>query len=159
LFAALPANPCQKELANLSRTLQTTPDKIDRTGKAQATAIAYLQCVDPKCARRYPLESKEYKCAACAGLLDVQYDFPAVEPDVLRQLWHKRTAGSSVYDQSGVWRFREMLPFVSEGKSVVSLSEGRTPLADVTRTGEWVGGVSLSIKHQGNNPTGSFKDL
>jgi threonine synthase len=29
----------------------------------------------------------------------------------------------------------------------------------VRRTGEWTGGVRLSIKHQGNNPTGSFKDL
>ena len=42
---------------------------------------------------------------------------------------------------------------------VVSLSEGRTPLIDAPRTGEWIGGVRLAAKHQGNNPTGSFKDL
>src|SRR6202030_2372862 len=42
---------------------------------------------------------------------------------------------------------------------VISLSEGRTPLLEVARTGEWAGGVQLSVKHQGNNPTGSFKDL
>ncbi len=30
---------------------------------------------------------------------------------------------------------------------------------EVSRTGEWAGGVRLAIKHQGNNPTGSFKDL
>ena len=62
-------------------------------------------------------------------------------------------------DQSGVWRFRELLPFVPPGKNVVSLLEGRTPLIEVRRTGEWVGGMQLAVKHQGNNPTGSFKDL
>ena len=64
----------------------------------------------------------------------------------------------AVTDQSGVWRFRELLPFVPPGAEVISLSEGRTPLVEVNRTGEWAG-VQLSIKHQGNNPTGSFKDL
>ena len=29
----------------------------------------------------------------------------------------------------------------------------------MSRTGDWTGGVQLAIKHQGNNPTGSFKDL
>ncbi len=42
---------------------------------------------------------------------------------------------------------------------MVSLLEGRTPLVEVARTGSWAGGVRLAIKHQGNNPTGSFKDL
>jgi threonine synthase len=62
-------------------------------------------------------------------------------------------------DQSGVWRFRELLPFLPEGGKPVSLLEGRTPLIEVRRTGEWAGGAQLAVKHQGNNPTGSFKDL
>ena len=41
----------------------------------------------------------------------------------------------------------------------MTLGEGRTPLLEVPRSGEWAGGVHLSVKHQGNNPTGSFKDL
>jgi threonine synthase len=122
-------------------------------------SAAYLQCVDENCRRRYPLENKEHVCPACKNLLDVAYDFPAIDPGALRRAWSQRKAGTAVADQSGVWRFRELLPFVPEGRDVVSLLEGRTPLIEVRRAGEWAGGVQLSVKHQGNNPTGSFKDL
>src|SRR5260370_20589912 len=120
---------------------------------------AFLQCIEQTCARRYPLDSKEHQCAGCGGLLDVQYDFPRVDPTSLRKLWQQRKASSAIVDQSGVWRFRDLLPFAPAGFEVISLSEGRTPLIEVNRTGEWAGGVRLAIKHQGNNPTGSFKDL
>jgi threonine synthase len=58
-----------------------------------------------------------------------------------------------------VWRFRELIPFVEPGDRIISLSEGSTPLVGTRRTGWWAGPVHLTIKHQGNNPTGSFKDL
>jgi threonine synthase len=120
---------------------------------------AFLQCIEQSCQRRYPLDAKEHQCLQCGGLLDVKYDLPKIAPASLRLLWQQRKASGAVIDQSGVWRFRELLPFVPAGADVVSLSEGRTPLIDVNRTGEWAGGVRLAIKHQGNNPTGSFKDL
>jgi threonine synthase len=122
-------------------------------------STAFLQCIDDSCHKRYPLDSKEHLCPACRNLLDVAYDFPAADPSALKQLWSGRKSSGTVIDQSGVWRFRELLPFVPPGAGVVSLSEGRTPLIDTPRTGEWVGGVQLAAKHQGNNPTGSFKDL
>jgi threonine synthase len=119
---------------------------------------AYLQCVDESCRQRYALDNKDHVCA-CGNLLDVAYDFPKADPRALREIWAQRKTGSAVVDQSGVWRFRELLPFVPEGREVASLLEGRTPLIEARRTGEWVGGVHLAVKHQGNNPTGSFKDL
>jgi threonine synthase len=122
-------------------------------------SAAFLQCIDQGCRRRYPLDSKEHVCPACKNLLDVAYEFPKVDPAALKQTWAQRKSGSAVEDQSGVWRFRELLPFVPQGAGVISLLEGRTPLIEVPRTGQWVGGVQLAVKHQGNNPTGSFKDL
>src|SRR5579862_6985578 len=124
-----------------------------------AVSTAYLQCIAEDCQRRYPLGQSAHVCAACGDLLDVRYDFPSAEPAALRDTWTRRKASTATADQSGVWRFRELLPFVPEGQPFVTLSEGRTPLIEVRRTGEWTGGVRLSIKHQGNNPTGSFKDL
>jgi threonine synthase len=121
-------------------------------------STAYLQCMEENCARRYDLDAN-HECPKCKGLLDVRYDFDAVDPAALRRTWDERKASSAVVDQSGVWRFRELLPFVPAGYDVVSLLEGRTPLVEVARTGSWAGGVRLAIKHQGNNPTGSFKDL
>ena len=120
---------------------------------------ASLQCIEQSCRQHYRLDAKEHQCLECGGLLDVKYDFPQIDPASQRLLWQQRKASGAVIDQSGVWRFRELLPFVPPGAEVVSLSEGRTPLIDVNRTGEWAGGVRLAIKHQGNNPTGSFKDL
>jgi len=120
---------------------------------------AFLRCIEQSCQQRYPLDAKEHQCAECSGLLDVQYDFQGIDAASLRALWQQRKTSSTIIDQSGVWRFRELLPFVPEGTKVVSLSEGRTPLIEVNRTGEWAGGVHLAIKHQGSNPTGSFKDL
>src|ERR1700704_7190763 len=122
-------------------------------------SAAFLQCIDEGCRRRYPLDNKEHVCAACKNLLDEAYEFPKADPAALRRTWAERKSGSAVVDQSGVWRFRELLPFVPEGREVVSLLEGRTPLIEVRRTGEWAGGAQLAVKHQGNNPTGSFKDL
>jgi threonine synthase len=119
----------------------------------------FLQCIEQTCARRYPLDAKEHQCPACGSLLDVQYDFGRIDAPALRKQWQQRKMSSAIVDQSGVWRFRDLLPFVPAGSDVVSLSEGRTPLVNVNRTGEWAGGVRLAIKHQGNNPTGSFKDL
>ncbi len=120
---------------------------------------AFLECIEPRCSRRYPQDAKEHRCSACGSLLDVQYKLSPLDPSSLRRLWQQRKAGTAIVDQSGVWRFRELLPFVPAGANVVSLSEGRTPLIDVNHTGDWAGGVRLAIKHQGNNPTGSFKDL
>jgi len=120
---------------------------------------AFLQCIEQQCARRYPLNAKDHQCPACGSLLDVQYDFSRIDARSLPKLWQERKMSSAISDQSGVWRFRELLPFAPAGAEVVSLSEGRTPLIEVNRTAEWVGGVRLAIKHQGNNPTGSFKDL
>jgi len=119
---------------------------------------AFLQCIEQGCERRYPLSAKEHLCSACGALLDVRYDFSQIDAKSLSKLWQQRKMSSAITDQSGVWRFRELLPFVPAGTGVISLSEGRTPLIEVNRTGEWAG-VQLSIKHQGNNPTGSFKDL
>ena len=122
-------------------------------------STAYLQCIAEDCQRRYPLGQSAHVCAACGDLLDVRYDFPSAEPAALRDTWTRRKASTATADQSGVWRFRELLPFVPEGQPFVTLSEGRTPLIEAPRAGEWAGGVRLSVKHQGNNPTGSFKDL
>ncbi len=120
---------------------------------------AWLQCIEESCGERLPLHSKEHTCPRCGGLLDVEYDFGALDPQQLRDTWQQRKTSTAVEDQSGVWRFRELLPFVPSAKRVVSLIEGQTPLVEVERTGEWAGGVRLSVKHQGSNPTGSFKDL
>jgi threonine synthase len=120
---------------------------------------AYLQCIEESCQRRQYSKRESYLCSACGGLLEVKYEFDPFDPEELRQTWHRRRLSGEPIDRSGVWRFRELIPFVEPGKRIVSLSEGSTPLVGTRRAGWWAGPIHLTVKHQGNNPTGSFKDL
>ena len=76
----------------------------------------------------------------------------------LRALWTERKLSTAPLDQSGVWRFRELLPFLEEPMQAVTLREGNTPLYSMPRCAQQVGIDRLYAKHQGMNPTGSFKD-
>ena len=120
---------------------------------------AYLQCIEEGCQQRQDPKKDSYLCSTCGGLLEVKYEFDAFDPEELRQAWHQRLLSGEPIDRSGVWRFRELIPFVEPGKRIISLSEGSTPLVGTRRAGWWAGPIHLTIKHQGNNPTGSFKDL
>jgi threonine synthase len=120
---------------------------------------AYLQCIETGCQRRQDPRKDAHACAFCGGLLDVKYEFDHFDPEQLRHAWHQRRLSGEPIDRSGVWRFRELIPFVEPGARLISLSEGSTPLVGTRHAGWWAGPVHLTIKHQGNNPTGSFKDL
>ena len=76
----------------------------------------------------------------------------------LRTLFAARRGGDGDFDRSGVWRFREVvLPDVDAGE-VVSQPEGNTPLLSRATVSKWCGIDNLFLKHEGHNPTGSFKD-
>jgi threonine synthase len=122
-------------------------------------AVTYLECIEEACGRRQEGKKEVHQCVWCGGLLDVKYEFDITDPEALRKAWHQRRLSGEPIDRSGVWRFRELLPFVELGDRVISLSEGSTPLIGTRRAGWWAGPVHLTIKHQGINPTGSFKDL
>lgn len=121
-------------------------------------ARAWQRCIEPLCGERYALDERLYVCPRCKGLLDVERDDEtAVDTDRLRGLWSARLTSFEPRDRSGVWRYRELLPF-DDDAPVVSLSEGNTPLYDAPRAAEYCGLEKLALKHQGANPTGSFKD-
>jgi threonine synthase len=107
----------------------------------------------------------DFRCAQCGDLFEVEYpgwsqrkgpDRP--NPGALKWLWRERRCSSESLDQSGVWRFRELLPILDSFGNAVTLREGNTPLYPLTRTAKALGIDQLFAKHQGMNPTGSFKD-
>ncbi|HWP43799.1 MAG TPA: threonine synthase [Blastocatellia bacterium] len=121
--------------------------------------MAYLQCIETSCQARYGVDERLYLCPRCGGLLDVAYDFRLPHSvERMKSLFRDRETEQSDLDRSGVWRFRELLPFVADYSNVVTLSEGNTPLYTAPRSAEYAGLDSLRCKHQGMNPTGSFKD-
>jgi threonine synthase len=107
----------------------------------------------------------DFRCAVCGELFEVE--FPGWRarkgPDrpnagALKWLWRERRASPEALDQSGVWRFRELLPILDSFGDAVTLREGNTPLYHLPRAAKALGIDQLFAKHQGMNPTGSFKD-
>jgi threonine synthase len=104
----------------------------------------------------------DFRCTQCGDLLEVE--FPAwsaglaPEPAALKAIWRERRTSNQALDSSGVWRFREMLPELDTWADAITLREGNTPLYDLPRCARSAGVDQLKAKHQGMNPTGSFKD-
>jgi threonine synthase len=76
----------------------------------------------------------------------------------LKWLWRERRCSGEPLDASGVWRFRELLPILDSFGNAISLREGNTPLYHLPRAAKALGIDRIFAKHQGMNPTGSFKD-
>ena len=116
------------------------------------------RCINRDCGGEFDLDERLYVCSRCGELLEIERTEPlAQDAESLRALWLERLRSRDVLDRSGVWRFREFLPF-EDDVAVVSLGEGNTPLYEAPRSADYAGLTSLKLKHQGNNPTGSFKD-
>ena len=119
---------------------------------------AELACFNPACRARFDVTEVIYNCPKCGALLEARYDFSQLDPSALKRLWRERRMSNDRLSQSGVWRYRELFPFVEEEKYIVTLREGNTPLLPAPRAAEYGGLAELTFKHQGFNPTGSFKD-
>jgi len=105
-----------------------------------------------------------FRCPDCGDLYEVFYPgwngprHTRPNPSALRWLWRERRTSLKAEDRSGVWRFREMLPILGDEAGIVSLGEGNTPLYDLPQSAQCLRLANLRAKHQGMNPTGSFKD-
>jgi threonine synthase len=75
-----------------------------------------------------------------------------------KSIWRQRRGSQLAIDRSGVWRFRELLPELASGIEPITLGEGNTPLYALPNCARRCGVEELYAKHQGMNPTGSFKD-
>jgi threonine synthase len=120
--------------------------------------LAELACFEQQCRARFPIDEAIYNCPDCGGLLEVAFGEESVETELWKKVWRTRRMSNHPIDQSGVWRYRELLPFDGHHHQVVSLREGDTPLLDAPRAALYGGLDRLTFKHQGFNPTGSFKD-
>ncbi len=129
-----------------------------------------LRCI--ACGATADSAGQDFRCGACGDLLEFVFsrwpsdasthassglDRADVDSSALKALWLNRRVSSDPLDQSGVWRFRELLPHIP-AEHVITLREGNTPLYSLPRCAPAAGVENLLAKHQGMNPTASFKD-
>jgi len=111
------------------------------------------------CGREFAETDPRLQCE-CGGLLELRHDRSGLSGAKLRALFDGRRGAPHGPFLSGVWRYREMV-LPTAGDDVVTYPEGNTPLLRRPSVTAWVGGAGatdLFLKHEGHNPTGSFKD-
>src|SRR5215471_777421 len=121
----------------------------------QVATTSRLRCIS--CGASPESAAQNFRCANCGDLLEFFFPEWNLDAAALKSLWLGRRASRKTIDQSGVWRFRELLPYIPEGHAI-TLREGNTPLYDLPRCTRIAGLDTLYAKHQGMNPTASFKD-
>jgi len=130
---------------------------------------AYLKCIDPSCGLEYPINTRNIECER-GHLLDVKYK-NRPSPELKELFYNRRNSQGNIFNESGVWRFRELLNFcqVDTGnkeecsKYLVSLdgAEGRQSKPyQMSKVADFLGmnHDSLWLQPEGYNPSGSFKD-
>jgi threonine synthase len=124
-----------------------------------------LRCI--QCGHQADHASQDFRCTNCGDLFEIVYPgwqtpqglkAGGHDARALKNLWRDRKSSLAPADTSGVWRFRELLPSFKPGHDPITLREGNTPLYDLPRCARAAGVRALQAKHQGMNPTASFKD-
>src|ERR687898_875591 len=131
--------------------------------------LALKKCINPSCGLTYGIENSNYQCS-CGSYLDIIYK-EKPNKKLIEKFYQRRNPNGNIYNESGVWRFRELLNFPEIdtedidqcSKILVSLdgAEGRlskpynmSKVADFVR----ISHESLFLQPEGYNPSGSFKD-
>ena len=121
---------------------------------------AFQKCINPSCGSTFDVSRTLTSCQKCGELLDIEYDWSKANPPAtlrhFQQRWQNRRFP---LDYSGVWRFRDLLPFCADAM-VCTIGEGQTFLQNAVclgrQLGMWPG--QLWLQYEGMNPSGSFKD-
>jgi threonine synthase len=131
---------------------------METVGEASVRPKSQFRCIG--CDGTSQAKRGDFRCENCGDLLEIVDSGrgPLGSPLSLVDLWRNRRSSLHSLDQSGVWRFREVLPAQIEATDVVTLREGHTPLYSLPGCARSAGVERLLAKHQGMNPTGSFKD-
>src|SRR5579884_1317609 len=124
------------------------------------TEAVFQRCIHPHCGATLSVEEATFACPRCSGLVDVAYDWSRLQPPrALSDFESKWTDRHNPLNFSGVWRFRELLPFAPP-EQVLTIGEGQTILQKADTVAGYVGVQpgKLFLQYEGLNPSGSFKD-
>src|SRR5438034_9324647 len=108
-------------------------------GEPAMSDAVFQRCISPTCAAAVALEDTSFVCPKCGGLLDVAYDWDRLQPPAaLRAFEAKWADRGDPLSFSGVWRFRELLPFAPP-EQIMTIGEGQTILQKADMVAAYVG--------------------
>jgi threonine synthase len=129
----------------------------------------FKKCINPSCNLTYEINNSTLVCK-CGSFLDIIYQYN-YSRELVHVFYQRRNHGGNIYNESGVWRFRELINFAHLdtedlekcSRVLVSLdgSEGRQSKPyKMKKVSEYalVDNDSLLLQPEGYNPSGSFKD-
>ena len=120
-----------------------------------------LEYVCLSCGARFPGDSLLYTCPHCGGVFLLEnLDFAqlkATSGQEWRDIFDKRAATHNP-KLRGIFRFYELLAPIFEEEDLVYLGEGQTPVIEAAPALQERIGQAFSYKHDGQNPSASFKD-
>ena len=122
--------------------------------------VAYQKCIRKSCGAEFDIREVHIACPRCDDLLDARYRWDQVDvPTSLAALEDRWRQRRDPLNFSGVWRFRELLPF-ADRPDIVTLGEGQTILQQADLVAEYAGVKPgrFHLQYEGLNPSGSFKD-
>ena len=111
--------------------------------------LSIFKCIE--CGKEYDIRDTRYRCD-CGHLLEVIHDLNTSIPNASD--WKASLNGHM--GETAFFRYQDILFPSLPKESIISLQEGDTPLYDVSHRFPEFG--SLKLKHEGMNPTLSFKD-
>jgi threonine synthase len=130
---------------------------------------AIKKCINPSCGLAYTIENGIYRCS-CGSLLDILYK-GSKPKSLIEVFYQRRNHGGNIYNESGVWRFRDLINFSGIdtedfsdcAKVLVSLdgAEGRLSRPySMSKVADYADMYhsSFLLQPEGYNPSGSFKD-
>ena len=133
-------------------------------------STAVKKCFNPSCGLSYNLENDNYRCS-CGYLLDIIYK-RRPSHDLIDVFYRRRDHGGNIFNESGVWRFRDLINFVGLedtnnlqecSKLLVSLDGAEGRLSRPYRMRKVADYANMHadcflLQPEGYNPSGSFKD-
>lgn len=119
---------------------------VDFSSSLASLDIRCMECGNPVSA-----DGAVARCPKCSGLLDCILPLGGLDRATLTLNLPPRIAAS------GVWKYRRLLPALPD-EAIVTRAEGNTPIYWDHRIADFAGVQQMGLKHEGQNPTGSFKD-
>lgn len=120
-----------------------------------------MEYVCTKCNARHGIDELLYTCPDCGGVLllnDKEFDKHKEIPGKKWQEIFDERRASDCKALKGIFRFYELMAPVLEEEDILYLGDGHSPIVEASKALKEKLGLDFAFKHEGQNPSASFKD-